>query len=162
MKRTATATALLLLLAGIVFAANVHFKNPDPTFTDTGLSLTSSGQLSGLGNGNVFIILTATGTPTATCTNKGGGVAPGQNPAQVTVSGTQAIPENKIKNGNVGFTVTTLEPPQPTAAQAGCPNNNWTAEITDISFSTATITVRQGSAAQAEDNPVVLTQTFTL
>jgi hypothetical protein len=59
------------------------------------------------------------------------------------VSGSQSIPAEEIKNGNVAFNVTTVAPVTPIPGAPGCPNPNWVQDITDLSFTTATITVEQ-------------------
>jgi hypothetical protein len=150
--------AVALLITATALAANVHFKGKaGPSFSDQGLVLNLSGTLTGLGNGDILVSLTAQGQPAATCTNQGGNQAPGQNPATVTVGGQQSIPASEVKNGNVAINVTTSPPAQPTPQQAGCPSANWTAAITDVSFSgfSATLTVRQ-------NGQIVLQQTFTI
>jgi hypothetical protein len=39
--------------------------------------------------------------------------------------------------------VNTIVPDQPTPAEAGCPNNNWTVQITEFDFTRARILVYQ-------------------
>jgi len=135
----------IVSFVAVAYAANVHLKAKPPlTLADQGLTLKACGALTGLGNGDVTITLIANGSIETTCTNPGGNQAPGQNPGDVVVLGDVTIPASAIKNGNVSFCVTTEAPPNPTPGEAGCPNNNWTAQITDVSFSGATLIVEQG------------------
>jgi hypothetical protein len=149
---TLTMIALSSFMATTLLAQNVHLKPPNrnPSYTDNGLTLEASGNLAGLGNGDVLITLTATAIPTATCTNPGSAEKqpPGQNPAQVTVSGSASLPEGEIKNGNVAFSVTTQPPktpidPNDPLSGFSCPNPQWREDITDLAFTSVTITVEQ-------------------
>jgi membrane-associated protease RseP (regulator of RpoE activity) len=159
MKRSTTALlGLVLVVTMPVFAQSVHLKggaNAEPNFVDQGLTLNAAASLAGLGNGDVLVTLTATAAATSTCTNQGGNQAPGQNPAEVTVSGSQSIPAAEIKNGNTSFNVTTVAPVTPIPGAPGCPNSNWRQDITDLSFTSATITVEQPAGS------LVLTVTCT-
>lgn len=142
----AFAAALMLVTATAGSAASVHLKggaNAEPAFTDGGLTLTASGELSGLGNGDVLVTMTARADVTSTCTNQGGNAAPGQNPAPLTVTGSVAIPQDQIKNGNTPFSVTTVAPSPIIAGAPDCPNTNWTETIDDLAFTSATIVVQQ-------------------
>jgi hypothetical protein len=155
-----TKSILLALLVGaiavpLIYAASVHFKGGSPTFSDQGTTLKTCFSLAGLGNGDVTITVKTTGTATTLCTNQGGNTAPGQNKTPVSPSGTATIPSTEIKNGNLTACVTTTPPPAPTAAEAGCPNSNWSTSLTDVQFATAQITVTQGGK-------IVLQQSFTL
>jgi hypothetical protein len=137
---------LVVAMTGTVLANSVHLKGGPHAalaFIDNGLTLTAAGELAGLGFQDLQVNLSATASPTAVCANNGNNQAPGQNPAPVTVTGSVAIPASAIKNGNAPFTVTTTPPTSPIPGAPDCPNPNWTETITDMAFTSATITVEQ-------------------
>ncbi len=153
-----TLLVVVSLTASVALASSVHLKggkNAKPAFTDLGLQLKALGDLAGLGNGDVLVTMSATADVTSTCTNQGGNQAPGQNPAPITVTGSQTIPASEIKNGTTPFNVTTAAPAAVIAGAPDCPNTNWTETIDDLAFTSATITVEQPVGT------VVLTVTCT-
>lgn len=152
------AAALVIAGAGVALAAAPHIKGADPTFTDRGLQLEASGLLAGLGQVDLVVNLFAQANVDATCTNPGNGVhqPPGQNPAPISVTGSQPIPASDITNGNTSFDVFTALPVTPIVGAPDCPNPQWIEDINDLAFTSATITVVQSGVAT-----VVATCTFS-
>ena len=141
MKKLLVVILAACALAFIPSAAQSAVKfHAGPTFTDEGTTLNVTGNVSGLGNENLTVVLDATGTGSVTCTNPAGNVAPGQD-TSVNASGSQS--DIEVKNGRTSFDVTTAEPPAPNPAVV-CPNRRWTATITDVDFTSATLTFIQG------------------
>ena len=134
MKKLIQTIALFAVIGiGTASAQNVMFVK-GPTITDQGTTLQVCGKLAGLGN-NQVVIVTVTGnqTITTTCTNQGGNTAPGLTKTEGFMASGQFMSE---KNGTVTFCLTTNEP---TPGQ--CPNGNFTATVTDATFSNVVIKV---------------------
>jgi hypothetical protein len=122
-------------LEGRVLMASPHFVS-GPEYAVSGLTLTATGSVAGLGNQDVTVTLNATGTATIQGRNPAGHLAPGQT-KEVNLSGQQKIDDPK--NGRVDFSVTTQPPVAPQL-----PNKKWTAVVTNVDFTSATLTVEQG------------------
>jgi hypothetical protein len=135
------------LTASVAVAAAPHFKkggSPSCTISGGAASKTTScsAALAGLGNDDVKVTLTTNGSAVYTCRNQGGNEAAGQNKVLVGPSVTPVVfPADQIKNGNLSFTIsnTLTAPATVSAADAGCPNANWTGvnpvlTLTDISL----------------------------
>lgn len=159
-------TMLVAVFPAAALAVNPHLKGRDPVkFTDNAnLTLTAQVSYAGLGNFTTQQNVTATANPTATCTNPAGATQPpGQNPAEAEVSGSTTIPVSDIKNGNVTITTVTNPPTTPIPGAPDCPNPQWTEDITDLAYTSATITVSQDSNANGifEPEELVLTVNCT-
>ena len=133
-------------LAAVVFpdvasAQSGHFVTGGanaPTCSDVGTQVQCRGKVAGLGGTTFEITIEAPGTATVECTNPGGNVAPGQDTA-VTVAGTTG-PQPTPRNGAAAFNITT-DDPEPLPATPTCPNEMWTPNIVDVTFTNATLTL---------------------
>jgi hypothetical protein len=97
--------------------------------------------VAGLGGTTFTITVEAEGIASVECTNPGGNVAPGQS-FETGVAGASG-PLPTPRNGQFRFTVTS---DAPSAPPGSCPNPMWTAEVTDVVFtSDATITLFEDS-----------------
>jgi hypothetical protein len=134
----------VLALAALAFpsaasAQSGHFVGT-PTCTDAGTTVQCSGKVAGLGGTTFTILVSAEGTASVTCTNPAGNVAPGQS-FSTTVAGSSG-PFPTPRNGQARFTVTS---DAPSAPPGSCPNPKWTATVTDVAFTDATITLQEDS-----------------
>ena len=144
------AVVVSIAFVGVAHAQSGHFVGT-PTCRDIGTQLQCSGKVAGLGSAEFTLSVEAQGTATVECTNPGGNVAPGQD---TTVSASGAIgPLEPPKNGQFTFrNLTSSAPPAPIDA---CPNSQWTATITDVQFTTATITLREGGVISDRETVTV-------
>jgi hypothetical protein len=132
-------TAAVLALPSVASAQSGHFVGAQ-TCRDIGTQVSCSGKVAGLGGTTFTITVSAQGTASVTCTNPAGNVAPGQS-FSFTAAGSSG-PFPTPRNGQSPFTVTTNAPVAPAGS---CPNPKWTATVTDVTFTTATISLFEDS-----------------
>jgi hypothetical protein len=145
----ASALAIFGFTVTPAFAQSGHFVGT-PTCTDEGTTVACTGKVAGLGGTTFEITVAAEGIATVECTNPAGNVAPGQDTA-VDVSGSSG-PLATPRNGSFRFNLES-DDPEPLPPTPTCPNARWTANITDVTFGDATVTL-------LEDN--VVSDTITV
>jgi hypothetical protein len=137
--------AALLVLPAFAAAQSGHFVGTQ-TCSDIGTQVSCSGKVAGLGGTTFTITVTAQGTASVTCTNPAGNVAPGQS-FSFTAAGSSG-PFATPRNGQSPYTVTTNAP---TAPAGSCPNPKWTATVTDVAFTTATLSLFEDSTLSDQE-----------
>lgn len=133
----------LMVPAGEALAQSGHFLAGGGNAVkcvDTGTQVSCTGKVAGLGGTTFEIIVEAEGLASVECTNPGGNVAPGQDTIVTVEGGTD--PRPTPRNGQFRFTITT-DDPEPLPPTPTCPNGQWTAEIVDVTFSEATLTLKE-------------------
>jgi hypothetical protein len=136
-----TALTMALGFPSAAFAQSGHFVtggNNAPVCTDIGTQVTCTGKVAGLGGTTFTITIAAAGLATVECHNPAGNVAPGQD-TEVDVAGTTG-PQPTPRNGQVVFTIKT-DDPEPLPPTPTCPNVQWTPDIVDVAFTTATLSL---------------------
>jgi len=132
-----TGLVLALGFPSAALAQSGHFVQTQ-TCTDVGTTVECTGKVAGLGGTTFEITVEATGTGIVECTNPGGNVAPGQT-FETEVAGSTG-PQPTPRNGQFRFNLETVEPVAPPGS---CPNPQWTAEVVDVEFTEATITLTE-------------------
>jgi hypothetical protein len=128
------------------YAQSGHFIEQGgnaPECTDIGTQVECSGKVAGLGGTTFEITVEASGVATVQCRNPGGNIAPGQD-TSVDAAGSSG-PQPTPRNGQFQFTELTTDAPTvpnfPT-----CPNPQWTANVVDVTFTTATLSLFEDGA----------------
>jgi hypothetical protein len=135
----ALAVVVSIAFVGVAHAQSGHFVG-DVTCKDIGTQVQCSGKVAGLGGTTFTLTITAQGTASVECTNPGGNVAPGQS-FTTTVGGSSG-PNPTPRNGQARFNFPTNAPSAPPGS---CPNPQWTADVVDVEFGDATITLQEDS-----------------
>jgi hypothetical protein len=145
MKRLVIALAAVIALFGLTaapaYAQGGHFIEGGgnaPECTDEGTTVSCDGKVAGLGGTTFEITIEADGIASVECTNPGDNVAPGQDTAVTVEGGTGPLPTPR--NGQFVFNIET-DDPEPLPPTPTCPNDQWTANIVDVTFTTATLTL---------------------
>lgn len=142
MKRiiiTIVAALAAVLAMGVGTPASAqsgHFIERTVRCTDMGTWLRCTAKVAGLGGTTFQVLLEAEGTATVQCTNPGGNIAPGQRTTVQPAGDTDEM--DTPRNGQSTVTVSTDPVTAPDPAEV-CPNGNWTAAITDVTFTSATL-----------------------
>jgi hypothetical protein len=135
-----TAGVISMAFTGIALAQSGHFLDRTVACRDIGTQVLCSGKVSGLGGTTFQLLVQATGTASVECENPGGNVAPGQDTTVTTLGDSGRLPTPR--NGNFNFS---LDTEAPTAPDSSCPNDSWTPNVVDVTFTTATIQLFEDS-----------------
>lgn len=150
LKKAAYVTLCLGVLAAVTLSAtnalagSLHFVG-SPKAAVVGDAVVVSGKVAGLGNGDITVTVEVDGEVTVLCVSPGGNVAPGQNKEPFTAVDSRTFVPS-AKNGQFTFTIAVdvADAIAEAVAQHECANRNWSKEVDDISFDSATVTVEQG------------------
>lgn len=149
MYRKLIISLAILLVVGAM--TTTVFAGRTPRLKEVSFSLGSleaDGSFTALANADAVVTLDAEGIAEVTCINPGSQdqEPPGQNPQVSATGSTVILAEDITKNGNAPFTVA-AEALLPSAREAGCPNDNWTAEVDFVYWTDATITIEQDGSS---------------
>jgi hypothetical protein len=130
-----------LALSGVAQAQSGHFLTGGgnaPSCTDIGTQVLCTGKVAGLAGTTFEITIEAEGIASVECTNPGGNVAPGQDTTVTTEGSTDPLPTPR--NGQYRFSIIT-DDPSPLPSTPTCPNPQWSADVIDVVFTTATLSL---------------------
>jgi hypothetical protein len=152
----AVLSLMVVALAAVpVLAQSGHFLEGGgnaPSCTDEGTTVECTTKVAGLGGTSFEVTIDAVGTASVECTNPGGNVAPGQDTTVETEGTTGELPTPR--NGAARVTLST-DDPEPLPPTPTCPNTQWTPNITDVTFTTATLSLFEDGSTVASDTITV-------